>query len=98
MDAIRTIEWEGIRLAWRERGRGPVLVLLHGWGASARFWEPAVARLAGRFRCLALDWPGYGRSGRPGRAVGLAGHAAALEAFLRRVAGPGAVVVGHSMG
>lgn len=36
------------------------IVLLHGWGYSARVWDELAARLARRFRVHALDLPGYG--------------------------------------
>jgi len=39
----------------------PPLVLLHGtfW---SRVWQPVLPLLAGELRCLALDFPGFGRS------------------------------------
>ena len=36
------------------------VVLLHGWGFSARIWEDLAGRLAPRFRVHAPDLPGYG--------------------------------------
>jgi pimeloyl-[acyl-carrier protein] methyl ester esterase len=36
------------------------IVLLHGWGCSARVWDELAVRLALRFRVHALDLPGYG--------------------------------------
>lgn len=36
------------------------IVLLHGWGYSARVWDELAVRLAPRFRVHALDLPGYG--------------------------------------
>jgi pimeloyl-[acyl-carrier protein] methyl ester esterase len=43
------------------RGRRD-LVLLHGWGMNSRVWEPLAPALGGRFRLIAIDLPGYGRS------------------------------------
>lgn len=45
------------------RGSGPTLVLLHGWGLNLRVWDRLAAALCGRFRIVALDLPGHGRSG-----------------------------------
>ena len=44
------------------RGRGPDLVLLHGWGLHGGIWETTAARLAERFRVSVVDLPGHGRS------------------------------------
>jgi len=43
------------------RGRRD-LVLLHGWGMNLRVWDGLAAALAGRFRVIAIDLPGHGRS------------------------------------
>jgi pimeloyl-ACP methyl ester carboxylesterase len=40
----------------------PVLVFVHGWGGSARYWEPTAAQLKTHFDCLLYDLRGFGRS------------------------------------
>lgn len=44
------------------RGRGPTLVLLHGWGLNVRVWDGLATALCDRFRIVAVDLPGHGRS------------------------------------
>jgi pimeloyl-ACP methyl ester carboxylesterase len=60
----------GVRLHVEEvaEGRSPAVVLLHGFGASSRTWEPLHDGLAamGR-RVLAFDRVGFGDSDRPRR-------------------------------
>jgi pimeloyl-ACP methyl ester carboxylesterase len=53
----REVELEAGRLEYFERGEGPALVFAHGWLANANLWRDVVDRLAGRFRCVALDLP-----------------------------------------
>ena len=49
-------------------GSGPDLVLLHGWGLNVRVWDGLVEALRDRFRMIAVDLPGHGRSPwSPGR-------------------------------
>src|SRR5882757_6909100 len=49
-------------------GSGPDLVLLHGWGLNVRVWDGLVEELRDRFRMIAVDLPGHGRSPwTPGR-------------------------------
>ena len=43
-------------------GSGPDLVLLHGWGLNVRVWDGLVQELRNRFRLIAVDLPGHGRS------------------------------------
>ena len=95
-----TFPWQGHRLAYEEVGAGDGLpvVLLHGFAVCRRFWDGVVPAIAEHRRVLAVDWIGYGASSRPGRGVGLTGHAAAAAAFLAEVAGPRCYLVGHSMG
>ncbi len=40
----------------------PVLVFVHGWGGSARYWESTAQALADSFDCLLYDMRGFGRS------------------------------------
>ena len=57
----------GIRLAYEARGRGPVLILIHGGGMNRRMWDPHVAELARDFTVVTFDVRGHGQSGRPTR-------------------------------
>ncbi len=50
------------RLYTEVSGSGPTLVLLHGWGLNVRVWDGLAAALRDRFRIIAVDLPGHGRS------------------------------------
>lgn len=50
----------------------PVVVLLHGSGRAGRMWGPAMAGLSARWRVLAPDLPGFGRSEGPFTIAGAA--------------------------
>jgi pimeloyl-ACP methyl ester carboxylesterase len=75
------------RLHYEVVGAGPAaIVLLHGLGSSSADWELQIPTLAERYRVLAVDLPGHGRSPRPrgawtveGMAAGVAGLLAALD-------------------
>lgn len=45
-------------------GKGPDLVLLHGWGLHSGVWDETLPALAERFRVHAVDLPGHGYSAR----------------------------------
>ncbi|WP_036481495.1 alpha/beta fold hydrolase [Myxosarcina sp. GI1] len=40
----------------------PVMVFVHGWGGSARYWRSTAEALANDFDCLLYDLRGFGRS------------------------------------
>jgi pimeloyl-ACP methyl ester carboxylesterase len=56
-------------IVYRQAGSGPPLLLLHGWGASSRYWFSTQAQLSDIRTCYALDLPGFGESA-PLRASG----------------------------
>lgn len=78
----------------------PVAVLIHGWPTSSSDWCEVADRLAARFRVCALDFPGYGFSGKPqGWGYSLARDAELIEFYLKDVIGAGtAVMVAHDRG
>ncbi len=43
----------------------PVMVFLHGWGGSDRYWYPIAEALTVEFDCLLYDLRGFGRSQDP---------------------------------
>ncbi|MEO0456858.1 MAG: alpha/beta hydrolase [Cyanobacteria bacterium P01_A01_bin.114] len=43
-------------------GDKPVMVLLHGWAGSARYWESTARAISPQFDCLLYDMRGFGRS------------------------------------
>lgn len=81
-------------------GDGPVVMLLHGWMASADLnWCAAYADLSGAgYRVLAIDHRGHGRGLRPLVPFRLADCAADAAAALRELGATPALVVGYSMG
>jgi pimeloyl-ACP methyl ester carboxylesterase len=85
-----------IQLAYDFRGSGPPLVFVHGLTFDRTSWQPIIDRLAGQFRCIAVDLPGHGDSDGPPRP--LDDIAAALHRLLDELDIDRPVVVGHSMG
>jgi 3-oxoadipate enol-lactonase len=81
-------------------GDGPVVMLLHGWMASADLnWCGAYADLANAgYRVLAIDHRGHGRGLRPLAPFRLVDCAADAAAALRALDVAPALVVGYSMG
>jgi pimeloyl-ACP methyl ester carboxylesterase len=90
---------DGARVAYRETGTGPAIVLLHSLGLSHREWEPIVAALSVRFRVVVPDLPLHGDSeDRPRHAYTREWLTEVVSGFCGEVAGPRAAVVGHDFG
>jgi pimeloyl-ACP methyl ester carboxylesterase len=90
---------DGARIAYRESGTGPPLVLLHAAGLSHREWEPLVEPLAGRFRLVLPDLPLHGDSeDRPGHPYTPEWLVDVLAGFCSDVAGPRFYAGGHGAG
>ena len=88
-------------LCWqlRRQGHGPLVLLLHGTGASLHSWEPLAARLRATHTLLSLDLPGHARSGTlPARRRSLPGMAQSLAELLQAVHARPHAVIGHSAG
>jgi pimeloyl-[acyl-carrier protein] methyl ester esterase len=75
-------------------GRGPALVLLHGWGLHSGIWTPLGTSLAKDFRVTTIDLPGHGRSPASARPFGLE----EVAAWVAALAPAGAAWLGWSLG
>jgi pimeloyl-ACP methyl ester carboxylesterase len=53
----RELELNGARIRAHVKGEGPALVFAHGALVNANLWRKVIERLAGDFRCVALDLP-----------------------------------------
>jgi magnesium chelatase accessory protein len=74
----------------------PVILLLHGTGASSHSFRDLLPLLAKHFRVIAPDLPGHGFSQAGGEDLSLTGMARALAKLLQKLEARPAIVVGHS--
>jgi haloalkane dehalogenase len=61
----RWLEVDGTRIHYVDEGSGPPILMLHGNPTWSFLYRKVIAGLSDRFRCLALDYPGFGLSDRP---------------------------------
>jgi haloalkane dehalogenase len=81
--ASGTTEAGGARVHHVDEGRGPVLLLLHGNPTWSFLWRDVISGLRDRFRCVAVDLPGFGLSAAPpGYGFTPREHAAVVEALV----------------
>jgi pimeloyl-ACP methyl ester carboxylesterase len=64
-DAGTFIELRGHRMFYRREGRGPALLLVHGYPTSSWDWARIWPELTRRYDVIALDMLGFGESAKP---------------------------------
>lgn len=88
----------GAHLYVEDYGSGTPLVFLPGLAVGLRFFEPQLSELADRYRTIAVDYRGHGRSEATEIGYTLAQFAADIEGVLERLDVTNAVLVGWSLG
>lgn len=92
------IETNGATIHVRVGGKGPAVVLLHGFGDSGDMWAPLAANLARDHTVVVPDLRGMGLSSHPEGGYEKKNQAADIRGVLTKLGIDHAVVVGHDIG
>jgi pimeloyl-ACP methyl ester carboxylesterase len=79
-------------------GRGRPVILLHGWLGSWGYWVDTLGHLEGHCRGYALDFWGFGDSGKRRDSFHISDFVALVDQFMERMGIDSAPIIGHSMG
>jgi pimeloyl-ACP methyl ester carboxylesterase len=79
-------------------GRGRPVILLHGWLGSWGLWQDTMAYLGCHYRTYALDFWGFGESGKNLDSYAVTDFVDLVDQFMERLGILSAPLVGHSMG
>jgi len=89
---------DGRDVFYEAQGKGArTVVLIHGWTCDHTFWSGQTAALAAKYRVLAVDLPGHGRSAAADE-YPMSLFARAVDAVMREEKVAKATLMGHSMG
>ena len=94
----RFADVEGLRLHYLTAGKGPVVILVHGYTQTGRMWRPLFPRLADKFTVIAPDLPGIGDSAIPKDGFDMKTAAIRIHALAKSLGVTKARVVGHDIG
>jgi pimeloyl-ACP methyl ester carboxylesterase len=96
--ASRMAEVDGLKLHYLTAGRGPAVILLHGYAETSRMWRPLIPQLAEKSTVVAPDLPGIGDSEIPKDGLDMKSAAIRIHDLARSLGITRARVVGHDIG
>ncbi|WP_394845966.1 alpha/beta hydrolase [Pendulispora brunnea] len=88
----------GVRMHYLRAGKGPLVVLLHGWPQTSHCWRHVVPELAAKFTVLAPDLRGYGRTDKPTTGYDKRTMASDIAQLVEKLGFDKARVVAHDRG
>ncbi len=89
----------GVKVRYLEEGTGPTILFIHGFGVTAETWRHNIPAFESKFRVLAPDLIGHGRSERPEDAsYSMRSYVEFLQSFLKLLDVRDYIALGHSMG
>lgn len=95
----RFVEVDGNVVHYVDEGSGPTLLMLHGNPTWSFLWREVIRILRAQFRCIALDYPGFGLStARTGYRYLPEEHAEIVTAFAEAHDIQGATLIGQDWG
>ncbi|KUI21039.1 alpha/beta hydrolase [Mycobacterium lehmannii] len=99
MTEMNFLELHGDRVAYRDVGSGEeALLLIHGMAGSSETWRAVIPQLSRRYRVIAPDLLGHGRSDKPRGDYSLGAFAVWLRDLLDELGISKATIVGQSLG
>lgn len=95
--------WQGFPVSYQTQGdRGPAIIFIHGFGASAGHWRKNLPALAAQCRCYAIDLIGFGGSAKPVPKLEIEYTfevwAQQIADFCREIVGGPVFLIGNSIG
>jgi haloalkane dehalogenase len=94
------LDYRGIRVHYVDEGQGRPILFLHGNPTSSFLYRGLIQRLRSSFRCVAIDYPGFGLSDRPESGYGYTPqeHAGVVSALVTMLKLTDLIVMGQDWG
>lgn len=90
---------DGLDVAVKDEGKGPIILMLHGWKSDFNAFDSLAEKLVESNRVIRPNLPGFGSSQTPPTDWGVPEYAQFVNAYLKKMkATEIAAIVGHSMG
>lgn len=95
---LLNINVNGLNINYIDEGEGPVCLMLHGWGANGDSFRGIINAIKSDYRCIAIDFPGFGKSEIIKKPWALADYTSLIKAFCEALALDEVILFGHSHG
>ncbi len=90
--------YKNIPIHYETFGKGPAIVLLHGFLESSTMWKPLIPQLSQNNFVIIIDFPGHGKSGVISEIHSMELMAEVVNEILQHLQISSATFIGHSMG
>ena len=95
----KEINIQGLKINYKQKGKGEAIVILHGWGGSSKSWEKVIEFLSNNnYMVVCPDLPGFGESDDPKQAWNINKYICFVLDFLNVLKIDEFILLGHSFG
>ncbi len=88
----------GMNINYVEKGEGDLIVVLHGWGSNIKLHENMIELFSKKYKCVAMDMPGFGQSDEPPAAWCVDDYVDFVIDFIKEYNAQKVILLGHSFG
>lgn len=93
-----TFNFNNTPIHYETLGKGPAVVLLHGFLESSTMWKPLIPQLSKNKTVIVIDFPGHGKSDVISETHSMELMAEIVHSLLKELKVDSATFIGHSMG
>ena len=90
--------YKNVSIHYKTFGKGPAVVLLHGFLESSTIWKKLIPQLSKHKTVIIIDFPGHGKSGVISKTHSMELMAEVVNSLLKELKVDSATFIGHSMG
>jgi pimeloyl-ACP methyl ester carboxylesterase len=90
--------YQNKKIYYRVKGKGPCLVLLHGFLENQNMWDYYAEQMSSHLKVVTIDLPGHGQSENIAEVHSMEMMAEIVKELLDRLQIEKYVIIGHSMG
>jgi len=95
----KKIKLQGLKIVYKQEGKGTPILILHGWGGSSKSWEKIIELLSNeKYMVVCPDLPGFGESDNPNEPWDIHKYISFIFDFLKALEIEECVLLGHSFG
>lgn len=92
------IESQGVNIEYDDSKMGDTtLLFVHGWNIDKRYWTDQTTFFSEKYRVVAIDLPGFGKSGKNRKSWTVENYGKDITAVLTQLNLKNVIVIGHSM-